>query len=111
MATRVAFKFHSCCCFYFLFPLLVNNNKWYAIPCVQTQVCFFFLLHFRVIASVLWEAPKLIGYYPALGGFAAFLIALQVLHLFWTNHIIRTGVRPFTTGQVGFFFKRLIQPV
>ena len=57
----------------------------------------------RVISSVLFEAPELIGFYPALGGFAAFLLALQVLHIFWTIQIIRTAVKPFTTGQVSVF--------
>ncbi|VDD81490.1 unnamed protein product [Mesocestoides corti] len=55
---------------------------------------------FRVIASVFFEAPGLIGRYPALDMFAAFLSVLQVLHIFWTIQIIRTAVKPFTTGQL-----------
>ncbi|CDS35888.1 lag1 longevity assurance 5 [Echinococcus multilocularis] len=62
------------------------------------------LLHdsadFWIIASLFYDAPVLIGFYPALSAFAVFLITLQLLHIFWTVQIIRTAVKPFTTGQL-----------
>ncbi|KAM7540130.1 hypothetical protein Aperf_G00000044393 [Anoplocephala perfoliata] len=63
---------------------------------IVTRLCFFPI---RVISSLIFVAPKEIGYYPALNCYLAFLVALQILHVFWTIQIIRTAVKPFITGQ------------
>ncbi|KAL5113014.1 Ceramide synthase 5 [Taenia crassiceps] len=75
------------------------------MACFSTFVCVWiatrlYYYPFRIIASLFYDAPRLTGFYPALSGFAAFLITLQLLHIFWTVQIIRTAVRPFTTGQL-----------
>ncbi|KAM3172887.1 hypothetical protein ACTXT7_013627 [Hymenolepis weldensis] len=54
----------------------------------------------KVMSSIVFVAPGQIGYYPALNGFLIFLCGLQVLHIFWTIQIIRTAMKPFTTGQL-----------
>ncbi|KAH9286406.1 Ceramide synthase 5 [Echinococcus granulosus] len=78
---------------------------WPCMACFTTFICVWiatrlYYYPFRIIASLFYDAPVLIGFYPALSAFAVFLITLQLLHIFWTVQIIRTAVKPFTTGQL-----------
>ncbi|KAL5964846.1 Ceramide synthase 5, partial [Taenia solium] len=81
------------------------GKSWSCMACFTTFICVWiatrlYYYPFWIIASLFYDAPRLIGFYPALNAFAFFLITLQLLHIFWTVQIIRTAAKPFTTGQL-----------
>ncbi|VDK37350.1 unnamed protein product [Taenia asiatica] len=81
------------------------GKSWSCMACFTAFICVWiatrlYYYPFRIIASLFYDAPRLIGFYPAINAFAVFLITLQLLHIFWTVQIIRTAAKPFTTGQL-----------
>ncbi|VUZ46725.1 unnamed protein product [Hymenolepis diminuta] len=84
---RYVGKFWSCMFCFTTFILVWIITRLYYFPV-------------RIMSSIVFVAPEQIGYYPALNGFLIFLCGLQMLHIFWTIQIIRTAMKPFTTGQL-----------